>query len=75
MYSRNNKTETISARLAPGLKDRIDFECAQVRYANRNRFLNDAALLLLDLLHEVRCGNVTKESLPSCYQRYLRRYV
>lgn len=75
MYSWNNKTEPISARLAPGLKERIDFECAQHQITNRNRFLNDAAGLLLDLLHEVRSGNVTKESLPSCYQRYLWRYV
>ena len=36
MYSYNNKTEAISARLALGLKDRIDFECAQHKRMNRN---------------------------------------
>ena len=40
MYSYYNHTEAISARLAPGLKDRIDFECAQYDGMNRNKFLN-----------------------------------
>lgn len=72
MYSYNNKTEAISARLAPGLKERIDFHCSQYRRMNRNRFLNDAAEMLLDVIHEVKCGNVTKEDLPWSLQRYLR---
>ena len=71
MYSYNNHTEAISCRLAPGLKDRIDFECAQHHRMNRNRFLNDAAQLLLDVIFEVRCGNVAKEDLPGPLQRYL----
>lgn len=73
MYSPNNKTEAISARLAPGLKERIDFHCSQYRNMNRNRFLNDAAQLLLDVIHEVKCGNVAKEDLPWSLQSYLRK--
>lgn len=72
MYSYNNPTEAISARLAPGLKDRIDFHCQQYRGMNRNRFLNDAASLLLDVIHEVECGNVSQYDLPAPLQRYLR---
>lgn len=72
MYSWNNHTEAISARLAPGLKERIDFHCQQYPGTNRNRFLNDAARLLLDVIHEVKCGNVSKYDLPESLQRYLR---
>lgn len=72
MYSYNNRTEAISARLAPGLKERIDFHCQQYPRMNRNRFLNDAARLLLDVIHEVQCGNVAKEDLPRALQRYLQ---
>lgn len=72
MYYYNNNTEAISARLAPGLKDRIDFHCQQYPGMNRNRFLNDAAMLLLDVIHEVKCGNVSKYDLPESLQRYLR---
>lgn len=72
MYSYNNKTEAISARLAPGLKDRIDFYCQQHHRMNRNRFINDAAQLLLDVIHEVQCGNVAKEDLPESLRRYLQ---
>ena len=74
MYSNNNHTEAISCRLAPGLKGRIDFECQQHYRMNRNRFLNDAAQLLLDVIFEVRCGNVPKDDLPAPFQRYLSRY-
>lgn len=70
MYSYNNKTEAISARLAPGLKGRIDFECAQYRGWNRNKFINCAAGMLLDLRQEVRCGNLNPDDLPSCMRRY-----
>lgn len=72
MYSRNQKTEAISARLAPGLKDRIDFECQQHPGWNRNKFLNRAAELLLDTLHEVRAGNVSKYDLLPQLQRFIR---
>lgn len=68
MYSYNNKTDAISARLAPGLKERIDFECQQYRGWNRNKFLNYAAMLLLDLRHELRAGNITYEQLPQVLQ-------
>lgn len=70
MYSYNHHTEAISARLAPGLKDRIDFECQQYDGMNRNRFINDACQLLLDLRHENRCGNFDLERLPSLFKRY-----
>ena len=70
MYSYNNHTEAISARLAPGLKERIDFECQQYAGMNRNRFINDACQLLLDLRHENRCGNFDLECLPSLFKRY-----
>ena len=71
MYSFNNKTEAISARLAPGLKERIDFECAQYRGWNRNKFINYAASMLLDLRQEVRNGNLNPAELPSCMRRFL----
>ncbi len=70
MYSYNNHTEAISARLAPGLKERIDFECQQYFGMNRNKFINQAAGLLLDLRHEVRCGNIDKEQLPPTLARH-----
>ena len=70
MYSSNNKTEPISARMAPGLKERIDFECAQYHEWNRNKFLNYAASMLLDLRQEVRCGNLSLADLPPCMRRF-----
>lgn len=71
MYSWNNKTEAISARLAPGLKDRIDFECQQHRGWNRNRFINNSCSMLLDLIYEVRCGNIKLDELPPVLVREL----
>lgn len=73
MYSWNNKTEAISARLAPGLKDRIDFEVQQYRGWNRNKFLNIAAEMLLEMRHDVRCGNVRVEDIPSTWIRFIGR--
>lgn len=70
MYSYYNHTQAISARLAPGLKDRIDFECAQYSGMNRNKFLNQAAELLLALRQEYRCGNLNIQDLPSSIRRY-----
>lgn len=70
MYSYNNKTEAISARLSPGLKGRIDFECTQYDRMNRNKFLNQAAEMLLTLRQEYRCGNLKIEDLPSSIRRY-----
>lgn len=70
MYSYYNHTEAISARLAPGLKDRIDFECAQYSGMNRNKFLNQAAEMLLALRQEYRCGNLDIKDLPSSIRRY-----
>lgn len=69
MYSWDNKTEAISARLAPGLKDRIDFECQQHRGWNRNRFINNSCSMLLDLIYEVRCGNIKLDELPPVLRR------
>lgn len=68
MYSYNNKTEAISARLAPGLKDRIDFDCQQRCGWTRNKFINYACMLVLDLRHEVQCGNIKKKDLPAVLQ-------
>lgn len=70
MYSWNNKTEAISARLAPGLKDRIDFECQQHKGWNRNKFLNESAQFMLEAIHDMRCGNVNKKDLPGNWQRF-----
>ena len=75
MYSWYNKTEAISARLAPGLKERIDFECQQHCHCNRNRFLNDSAELLLGVIHEVRCGNIDPQTLPEIMRSELWKYV
>ena len=75
MYSYNNKTEAISARLAHGLKDRIDFECAQHKRMNRNKFLNIASQLLLDTIHEVRCGNCSRYDLPEQFQRVIKQFL
>ena len=72
MYSYNNHTEAISARLAPGLKDRIDFECQQHKGMNRNKFINQACSIMLDTIHEVRCGNISQHDLPPQLQRFLR---
>lgn len=74
MYSWNNKTEPISARLAPGLKERIDFECLQHDRCNRNRFLNDSAEMMLNIIYEVRCGNIDPQMLPRCIKIALVRY-
>ena len=75
MYSYNNHTEAISARLAPGLKERIDFECQQYPGMNRNRFLNEAAEFLLQLRYEVRCGKLNPDDLPKAIKNcsYLLR--
>jgi hypothetical protein len=37
---------------------------------NRNKFLNQAAELLLALRQEYRCGNLKTEDLPSSIRRY-----
>ena len=73
MYSYNNHTEAISARLAPGLKERIDFECQQYYGMNRNKFINMACGIMLDTIHEVRSGNISKDDLPPQLQRFLRQ--
>lgn len=73
MYSYNNTTEAISARLAPGLKGRIDFEVQQYRGWNRNKFLNIAAEMLLEMRHDVRCGNVRVEDIPPTWRRFIGR--
>ena len=72
MYSYNNTTEAISARLAPGLKGRIDFECQQHRGWNRNWFINYSCNLFLDIIQEVRCGNIKEDELPQVLRRHLR---
>lgn len=69
-YSLNNPTKAISARLAPGLTERIDYECQQSGKWNRNKFLNIAAELLLQMRHEVRCGNLPYDELPEALRRY-----
>ena len=71
MYSWNNKTEAISARLMPGLKDRIDFECQQYPGMNRNKFLNYAAEFFLLLHHEYKCGNIKWEDIPPILRTYM----
>lgn len=73
MYSWNNKTEAISARLAPGLKDRIDYECQQHKGWNRNKFLNESAQFMLEAIHDIQCGNVNKEELPGDWRRFFWR--
>lgn len=70
MYSLNQPTEAISARLAPGLKDRIDFETAQYGGENRNNFINRACELALFLRHEIRCGNIKPDELPNPIRQY-----
>lgn len=71
MYSWNNKTEAISARLAPGLKERIDFECQQHIGWNRNRFINNSCSAMLNIIYEVRCGNINPEDLPPVLRQKL----
>lgn len=70
MYSWNNHTEAISVRMSPGLKDRITFECQVSGKMNRNKFINKACALLLDLRHEIRCGNIKLEELPPIFQAW-----
>lgn len=69
-YSRNDNTEAISARLMPGLKGRIDFECQQSGKWNRNKFINLACSMLLDLRYEVACGNLDPNELPPAVARF-----
>lgn len=64
MYSWNNPTEAISVRMAPGLKDRITFECQASGKMNRNKFINTACTFLLELRREIRCGNIKFDDLP-----------
>lgn len=71
MYSYDKRTEAISARLAPGLKDRIDFEAASYRGMNRNRFINEACMLYLELRNEVRCGNLPVDKINLPFRRFL----
>lgn len=82
MYSPNNHTKAISARLAAGLTERIDFERQQSTPAhpewggtrwNRNYFLNCAAELLLMLRHSIRCGNLARN--PAEWPPALRPYA
>ena len=68
-YSYNNNTEAISCRLAPGLKDRIDFDCQQRMGWTRNKFINYACMVALDIRHEVQCGNVKLDELPEALQK------
>ena len=68
-YSNYNNTEAISCRLAPGLKQRIDFDCQQRRGWTRNKFINYACMAILDIRHEVQCGNLKIEDLPKTLQR------
>lgn len=70
MYSWNNPTEAISVRMAPGLKDRITFECQASGKMNRNKFINKACTFILDLRHEIRCGNLKWEKLPPFFQAH-----
>lgn len=70
MYSWNEHTEAISARLAPGLKSRIDYHCQQYSYKNRNKFLNEAAQFMLEAIADIQCGNVNREDLPKNWQRF-----
>lgn len=70
MYSWNNKTEAISARLAPGLKERIDYHCQHHKGKNRNRFLNDSVQFMLEAINDIQCGNVNKKDLPGNWQRF-----
>lgn len=71
MYSYNNTTEAISARLAPGLKERIDFECQQHYGWNRNRFINNSCGIILNIIYEVRCGNIKMEDIHPDLRRHL----
>lgn len=81
MYSPNDTTKPISARMAPGLTERIDYECEcsalranfkwGARRWNRNQFLNCAAELLLLLRHDYRAGNMPPVSdWPSGLKSY-----
>lgn len=80
MYSPNDTTKPISARMAPGLTERIDFECQRANLAvntawgarkwNRNYFLNCAAELLLLMRREYACGNLDLANLPKPIRGY-----
>lgn len=81
MYSPNNHTKAISARLAAGLTERIDYECEIANLGkhtewgdakwNRNRFINEAAELLLHLRYSMRCGNLSINDVPAAMRPYL----
>lgn len=71
MYNNNNNTEAISARLLPGLKERIDSEVSQYYGQNRNKFINQACEFMLEVRYAVRCGNLKLEDLPKNLQTWL----
>lgn len=75
MYSYNGKTKAISARLAPGLTERIDFSCSQYYDMNRNKFLNYSAEFLLQVIHEINAGNLKEDVLPTSLRRFTRLFT
>lgn len=75
MYSYHQTTKAISARLAPGLTERIDFSCQQYRDMNRNKFLNYSAEFLLQVIQEINSGNLNDDVLPTSLRRYTRPFT
>lgn len=75
MYSYNQTTKAISARLAPGLTERIDFNCQQYPGMNRNKFLNYSAEFFLQVISEIQCGNLNEKDLPTNLQRFTRQFT
>lgn len=75
MYSLFNHTKAISARLAPGLTERIDFSCQQYPGMNRNKFLNYSAEFLLQVVLEINAGNLNEEVLPLSLRRLIRPFI
>lgn len=75
MYNYGITTKAISARIKPGLVERIDFCSQQYRKMNRNKFLNYSAEYMLQTIHEIQCGNLKEEQLPSTLVRLLRPFM
>lgn len=75
MYRYGEPTKAISARIKPGLVERIDFSCAQYYDMNRNKFLNYSAEFLLQVIQELNAGNLKEDVLPTSLRRFTRPFT
>lgn len=75
MNRNNKKSVAISVRMAPDIKDRISFECISSPQMNRNKFVNVACALLLDLRKQIRDGKLKFKDLPPVCQLWYNSMI